>query len=200
MTECYSAEQSTKGPHQASVKLMKFVYFVASYVWEVFLLKAYVHYKVEWSLQLSVCRSLGQLNPNVRVMSGCYSLRQYFKASWCKSLSQKAFRGGRFCLRAWFMQEDSVIPSAEPCVPLQKAELAEPPEQLEQMSPSSAPWMDPAAARAALWLDNLKLWVKAPQAVGCNHLSHWLPHQNPNKGTIIQFWVYFWEKLCLLFC
>lgn len=96
-------------------------------------------------------------------MSGCFNLRQYFKAFWCKSLSLKAFRGGGFCLSAWFMQGDSVIPFAEPCVPLQKAELAEPPEQLEQMSPSSAPWMepvDPAGARAALWLGNLKLWVK----------------------------------------
>lgn len=112
---------------------------------------------------IRVCKVLGQLNPNVHVKRSCYSLRQYFKASWCRSLSLKAFRGGGFCLRAWFMQGDSLIPFAEPCVPLQKAELAEPPEQLEQMSSSSAPWMepgDPAGARAALWLDNLKPWVK----------------------------------------
>lgn len=122
-------------------------------------------YIIRWSggefKVITVWRSLGRLSPNVHVMSDFYNLSQYFKTSWCKSLSLKAFRDGGFCLRA--MQGDSAIPFAEPCVPLQKAELAEPLEQLEQMSASSAPWMepaDPAGARAALWLDNLKLWVK----------------------------------------
>lgn len=57
VTECYSAEKITKSPHQASVKLMKFVHFVASYIWEVFLLKARAHYKVEWRRVYS-CHSL----------------------------------------------------------------------------------------------------------------------------------------------
>lgn len=126
---------------------------------------------------VTVCRSLGQLSPNVHVMSGCYNRRQYFKASWCKILSLKAFRGGEFCLRAWLMQGDPAIPFVEPCVRLQKLKLAEPPEQLEQMSSSSAPWMepvDPAGARAALWLDNLKLWVK-------QHHRQWAANTSPTK-------------------
>lgn len=48
VAEWYSAEKNTKTPHQASVKLTVFVCFVASYICEVFLLKARGHYKVEW--------------------------------------------------------------------------------------------------------------------------------------------------------
>lgn len=158
-------------------------------------------YIIRWSggefKVITVWRSLGRLSPNVHVMSDFYNLSQYFKTSWCKSLSLKAFRDGGFCLRA--MQGDSAIPFAEPCVPLQKAELAEPLEQLEQMSASSAPWMepaDPAGARAALWLDNLKLWVKQHHRQwGCNHLSHWLPHQNPNKGIVYDFGFVFERRI-----
>lgn len=153
---------------------------------------------------VTVCRILVQLSPNVHVMSGCYNLRQYFKASWLKILSLKGFRDGRFCLRAWFMQGDCVSPLAEPCVPLQKAELAEPPEQLEQMSSSSVPWMepvDPAGARAALWLDNLKLWVK-------QHHRQWAATTCPTgcltkiqtKELSIILGLFLREEYYMLFC
>lgn len=158
---------------------------------------------------ITVCTSLGQPRPNVHVMSSCYSLRQYFKASWCKSLCLKSFRGGGFCLRAWLKGGDSVMPFAEPCVPLQKAELAEPLEQLEQMSPSSAPSLDRAwwpsrSEGSPLAGQSETVSETAPQAVGCNHLSHWLPHQNPNKGIVYNFGVIFEGRLLysviLLFC